>query len=62
MGSRFGCDRDCIDLNRLRRLQTSYPLVDRRSGLPTTLRVQTFSGGPKWMVGGTIFEMWLGSV
>ena len=46
MGSRFGCDRDCIDLNRLRRLQTSYPLVDRRSGLPTTLRVQTFSGGP----------------
>ena len=46
MGSRFGCDRDCIDLNRLRRLQTSYPLVDRRSGLPTTLRVQSFSGGP----------------
>ena len=20
------------------------------------------SGGPKWMVGGTIFEMWLGSL
>ena len=46
MGSRFGCDRDCIDMNRLRRLQNSYPLVDRRSSLPTTLRVQTFSGGP----------------
>ena len=62
MGSRFGCDRDCIDLNRLRRLQTSYPLVDRRSGLPTTLRVQTFSGGPILTIDRTIFEMWLGAL
>ena len=48
---------------------TPLPLSSRRpsvsfGGFGLKVKVLDFvkSGGPKWIVGGTIFEMWLGAL
>ena len=61
VGGRSECGRAQIDINRLERRTEPYLLsIDRRMYPPTTLRVQSFSGGPKLTVDRTVFEMWLG--
>ena len=52
VGGRSECGRAQIDINRLERRRTEPCLlsIDRRMYPPTTLRVQSFSGGPKLTV------------
>ena len=37
-------------------------LIGQRDGLTPRLLVRVSFGGPTWIVGGTVFEMWLGSL
>ena len=56
-----------LDLNGHRQAVVTIglpPFGDRTEGLPAPAAtpVRVFLGGPKWIVGGTIFEMWLGAL
>ena len=50
--------------SRLSSPEWTRPRPDYRSKTNLKLKVLDFvkSGGPKWIVGGTIFEMWLGAL
>ena len=53
-----------LTANRVRVLRRLSPIRAYSVNLNLRVKVLDFvkSGGPKWMVGGTIFEMWLGSL
>ena len=55
-------ERDGIDIGRttLRRIPVNAGLSSPRRTDPLITQVRVPSGGPKWIVGGTVFEMWLG--
>ena len=41
-------------------VEVSLPTFVTTSRAHTVIRVQ--QGGPKWIVGGTVFELWLGAL
>ena len=60
----FGRNRGSNKLDQFRKLYnppSSTVRLDKKNRLASLL-VRVFSGGPKWIVGGTVFEMWLGSL